>query len=187
MIPETIRRAQAGDEQAFAELYHQHHKRVYGICLKMTQNTATAEDYTQDTFLQVFRMIKGFRGDAAFTTWIHRMTVNIVLMNYRKRNRRLVTIPLEIPTTDGADVTAPWLVSKLDDALEYAPERIAIERAIDELPRCMKRIFVMKYVEGYEHNEIASALGCSMGNSKSQSHKARHKIARSLRPKRFRR
>ncbi|HZB87025.1 MAG TPA: RNA polymerase sigma factor [Terracidiphilus sp.] len=176
---EILARAQAGDHQAFAHLYSLHKRRVYSLCLRMVGNPAEAEDLTQEAFLQLHRKIATFRGDSAFSTWLHRMAVNVVLMHLRKKGLSLTSLDEAMePTHDdgpGRSFGAPDLV------LSGAIDRLALERAVGDLPAGYRLIFVLHDVEGYEHNEIATMLECSIGNSKSQLHKARLKLRDALR------
>jgi len=176
---ELVTRAQKGEESAFEALFHQHKGRVYSVCLRMIGNTAEAEDLTQEAFMQVFRKIHTFRGESAFSTWLYRLSVNIVLM--RLRRRKVTETSLE----EGAsgeefdeqrkEFGAPDLV------LMGSIDRMHLERAIARLPAGYKQTFVLHDVHGYEHNEIATLLGCSIGNSKSQLHKARGRLRKLLR------
>ncbi len=168
------RLAAKGNMQAFEELYKRHYRRVYSLCFKMLQNSAEAEDLTQEVFIQLHRKIGSFRGDSAFTTWLHRLTVNQVLMHFRKRVVRYEKtaeedeVPIQIvPGTENQNK-----MSVID--------KIALKKAIQELPKGYKKIFLLHDVEGYEHEEIAQILGCSVGTSKSQLHKARAKLKRIL-------
>ena len=172
---EAIRRAQAGDAPAFEHLYQLHGRRVYALCLRMVSNPADAEDLMQEAFLQLFRKIATFRGESAFSTWLHRMTVNVVLMRLRKKS--LPTDSLEEtldPDADNSghkrDVGAP------DVRLSGAVDRVNLNRSIEQLPPGYRTVFVLHDVQGYEHNEIANIMGCSVGNSKSQLHKARTRL-----------
>ncbi len=170
---ELIERAKQGDAEAFEALYHLHKRRVYSLCLRMTANTAAAEDLTQEAFLQLFRKIGTFRGESAFSTWLHRMAVNVVLMQLRKKGLPVVPLEDTIETEDEAprkELGAP------DPSLAGSIDRLQLQRAVDDLPPGYKSIFVLHDVEGYEHNEIAEIVGCSVGNSKSQLHKARLKL-----------
>jgi RNA polymerase sigma-70 factor (ECF subfamily) len=162
------------DMSGFDEIYQKHHRRVYSICLRMTGNTAEAEDLTQDVFLQLHRKLQSFRGDAAFTTWLHRLTVNHVLMHFRKRRVRS-----EITTDDGE---MPDQIDPDSDNPLTAPhvDRIALKTAIDKLPPGYRKVFLLHDVEGFEHEEIATILSCSSGTSKSQLHKARLKLRKLL-------
>src|SRR6201994_874499 len=101
---EVIRRAQDGDADAFASLFHAHKARIYSVCLRMTNNAAEAEDLTQDAFLQVFRKIATFRGDSAFTTWLHRIAVNTVLMHFRKKSLTQISLAEPYSNSDGAKI-----------------------------------------------------------------------------------
>ena len=168
-------RASSGDMAAFEELYARHSRRVYSLCLRMTANTAEAEDLAQEVFIQLFRKIGSFRGESQFTTWLHRLTVNQVLMHFRKRGVRL-----EQTTEDGE---APVQVVRGTEDPSRMPvvDRIALERAVAGLPPGYRAVFVLHDVEGHEHEEIARLLGCSVGTSKSQLHKARMKLRTLLR------
>jgi RNA polymerase sigma-70 factor (ECF subfamily) len=178
---EAIERAKQGDAEAFEALYNLHKRRVYSLCLRMTANTAEAEDLTQEAFLQLFRKIGTFRGESAFSTWLHRMSVNVVLMRLRKKGLPLV--PLDEPQETEEETPKKELGG--DDAqLAGSVERLQLQRAIEELPPGYRTIFVLHDVEGYEHNEIAGIVGCSIGNSKSQLHKARMKLRELLKSSR---
>src|SRR5579884_1761578 len=176
---EAIDRAKRGDAASFEALYGLHKRRVYSLCLRMTGNTAEAEDLTQEAFLQLYRKIATFRGESAFSTWLHRLAVNVVLMHLRKKGLPEVSLQetLEPQQEDGPkkDIGAP------DNALVGSIDRVNLERAIESLPPGYRIIFVLHDIEGYEHNEIAEMMGCSIGNSKSQLHKARMKLRDLLR------
>jgi RNA polymerase sigma-70 factor (ECF subfamily) len=163
------------DMSGFDTLYQQHYRRVYSICLRMTGNTGEAEDLTQDVFLQLHRKLKSFRGESAFTTWLHRLTVNQVLMHFRKRSVRS-----ELTTEDGEMPDSAEPGTERPEAMPIV-ERIALETAIKQLPPGYRSVFVLHDVEGYEHEEIAKILGCNVGTSKSQLHKARMKLRRLIR------
>ena len=176
---EAIERAKQGDAAAFELLYDLHKRRVYSLCLRMTGNTASAEDLTQEAFLQLFRKIGTFRGESAFSTWLHRMAVNVVLMQLRKKN--LPVVPIDETTEGEEEGTIRKELGAADSRLAGSIDRLHLQRAVDELPPGYRTIFVLHDVEGYEHNEIATMVGCSIGNSKSQLHKARIKLRDLLR------
>ncbi|HLA95611.1 MAG TPA: RNA polymerase sigma factor [Pyrinomonadaceae bacterium] len=169
--------ASKGDMTAFEEIYQRHHRRIYSICLRMLQNAHEAEDLTQDVFIQLYRKIGSFRGDSAFTTWLHRMTVNQVLMHFRKRNVKFEKVTEEGETPDQivAGTSNPNKMPIVD--------KIALQNAIEQLPAGYKNVFVLHDVEGFEHEEVAKILGCSVGTSKSQLHKARLKLRKLLKKK----
>ena len=171
---EVIRRAQEGDADAFAILFHAHKARIYSVCLRMTNNAAEAEDLTQDAFLQVFRKIATFRGDSAFSTWLHRIAVNTVLMHFRKKSLTQVSLDEPYSNSDGAKIRREY--GAKDNRLTGCVDRVALNNAIKDLPQGYRTIFVLHEIEGYEHQEIAEMLGCSVGNSKSQLHKAKLRI-----------
>jgi len=171
---EAIERAKHGDAEAFQALYEKHKRRVYSLCLRMTTNTAEAEDLTQEAFLQLYRKIATFRGESAFSTWLHRLSVNVVLMHLRKKGLPVVSLE---ETTQGGEEDAPKKDFGAEDLrLAGSVDRLQLQRAVDDLPRGYRTIFLLHDVEGYEHNEIAGIVGCSIGNSKSQLHKARMKL-----------
>src|SRR5712672_1925168 len=176
-----VERAQRGDEQAFATLFQSHKKRVYSVCLLMTKDLAEAEDLTQEAFLQVFRSVSTFRGDAAFSTWLYRVAVNTVLMKLRRRKAPPILSLDEPVSSDSPSLRRD--VGKADPSLFGAIDRIALRRALQELPEGCRKIFALHEVEGYQHHEIAQLLHCSIGNSKSQLHKAKLKMRDLLFPK----
>ena len=171
---EAIERAQQGDPECFEALYGLHKRRVYSLCLRMTGNTAEAEDLTQEAFLQLYRKIGTFRGESAFSTWLHRLSVNVVLMRLRKKGLPEVSLEetLEPQQEDGPRKD----VGTVDNVLAGSIDRVNLQRAVDSLPPGYRIVFILHDVEGYEHNEIAEMMGCSIGNSKSQLHKARLKL-----------
>jgi len=169
----AIDRAKQGDAEAFEVLYNLHKRRVYSLCLRMTANTAAAEDLTQEAFLQLFRKIGTFRGESAFSTWLHRMAVNVVLMQLRKKGLPVVSLE---DTMDSDEDTPKKELGAQDPALAGSVDRLQLQRAVETLPPGYRMIFLLHDVEGYEHNEIAGMVGCSIGNSKSQLHKARMKL-----------
>ena len=171
---EAIARAKEGDAECFELLYGMHKRRVYSLTLRMTGNVAQAEDLTQEAFLQLYRKIGTFRGESAFSTWLHRLAVNVVLMHLRKKGLPEVSLEetMEPQQEDGPRRD----LGSRDVVLAGSIDRINLERAIENLPPGYRIVFVLHDVEGYEHNEIAHMMGCSIGNSKSQLHKARMKL-----------
>ena len=167
---ELARKAGAGDTAAFEELYRRHFRRVYALCLRMLGDPTRAEDLTQDVFIQLFNKIGSFRGESAFTTWLHRMTVNQVLMYFRKSSTKS-----ELTTEEGE---TPVQIVRGTENPDRMPiiDKIALERAIAALPTGYRTVFILHDVEGYEHGEIAQMMGFAEGTSKSQLHKARLKL-----------
>ena len=161
--------------QAFEELYTRHNRRVYSLCLRMTGNVPEAEDLMQEVFIQLFRKIGSFRGESAFTTWLHRMTVNQVLMHFRKKGVRLEQ------TTDDGETPVQIVKGTEDPRRMPVVDKIMLDKAVAKLPPGYRTVFILHDVEGHEHEEIARLLGCSVGTSKSQLHKARMKLRGLLR------
>jgi RNA polymerase sigma-70 factor (ECF subfamily) len=180
-MPESdaIRLARDGDAHAFERLYGLHSRRVYSLCLRMAGDPAEAEDLTQEAFLQMFRKVHTFRGESSFSTWLHRVTVNVVLMRMRKR--RHVEKSLDAMFEPEEDSKAPMEFGGPDLRLSGMLDRVNLDRAIDQLPDGYKEMFILHDVQGYEHKEIAEILGCSVGNSKSQLFKARLRLRELLR------
>ena len=172
---EAIRLAQQGDAGAFEHIYRLHSRRVYAVCLRMVGNTAEAEDLTQDAFLQLFRKSGTFRGESAFSTWLHRLAVNVVLMKLRKKT--LPATSLEESTDPEDESSGPRReIGAPDLLLSGSIDRVHLQRAIEQLPPGYRQVFVLHDVQGFEHNEIAGLMECSIGNSKSQLHKARMRL-----------
>lgn len=174
---ELTQRSAKGDMVAFEEIYRRHHRRVYSICLRMLKNTTEAEDLTQDVFIQLHRKIGSFRGDSAFTTWLHRLSVNQVLMHFRKRNVKFEK------TTEEGETPVEVVDGTHNPRKMQVVDKIALEHAVEQLPNGYRNVFVLHDVEGYEHEEVARILGCSVGTSKSQLHKARLKLRKLLQKK----
>src|SRR5215471_11370179 len=165
-----------GNVNALGDLYERHYRQVYGVCLGMTRNPAEAEDLTQDVFVHLVRKVGSYRGESRFSTWLHRLTVNLVLMHMRRPSRR------EQPTGDYENVYS--IVPRLRPrAPVQVTDRIALQLAVAQLPRGCRSVFVLFAIAGYKHDEIAKLLGCSEGTSKSQLHRARVKLKQLLRPR----
>ncbi len=171
---EVIARAQAGDTGCFEALYGRHKRRVFSLCRRMTGSHDQAEDCTQEAFLQLFRKISSFRGESAFSTWLHRLSVNIVLLNVRKKGP--VAVSLDHILGQQQEDRPVKNVGLHDNILDGAIDRILLEQALGELSPGCRMILVLHDIEGYQHNEIAEILSCSIGSSKSQLHKARLKL-----------
>lgn len=162
--------AASGNIAAFEIVYQRYHRRTYSLCLRMTNSQTEAEDLTQEVFIQLFRKVGSFRGDSAFSTWLHRLTVNQVLMHFRRRSvkNEKVSDDGEIPEQTVHGTANPNKMPVVD--------RIALKNAIGELPNGYRNVFVLHDIEGYEHEEVARMLKISVGTSKSQLHKARLKL-----------
>ena len=167
----------SGNMTAFEEVYNRHHRRVYAICLRMLKSVSEAEDLTQDVFIQLHRKIGSFRGDSAFTTWLHRLTVNQVLMHFRKR-----TVKFERTTEEGEMPVQTVIGSEKPGKMPIV-DKIAIQNAVKQLPNGYRNVFILHDIEGFEHEEVARILGCSVGTSKSQLHKSRLKLRKLLKKK----
>lgn len=162
-VPQLVREAQNGDIQAFEQLYRDHVGRVYALCLRISARASEADELTQDVFVRVWQVISSFRGESAFSSWLHRLAVNVVLTRLRSDRRRTSRVR---PTDD---------LHRHDGAV---PEPVAgttvdLEMAISSLPRQARAVFVLHDIEGYRHEEIARLMGISTGTAKSQLHRAR--------------
>ena len=173
-------RAQMGDDDAFSELYLKHKRRVFAICMRMVRDISLAEDLTQEAFLHVYLKIASFRGDSAFSTWLHRLAVNTVLMHLRKRALSVVSLDHlmeEVPeeragrTFGARDLTQAGVADRLD-----------IDRAMAAMAPGYRSVFLLHDIHGFDHGEIAGMLKCSRGNTKSQLHKARRVVRNVLTP-----
>jgi RNA polymerase sigma-70 factor (ECF subfamily) len=176
--PDVVIRAQAGDPLAFTEIYLLHKKRVLNICTHMVHDLSMAEDLSQEAFVQLHRKLGSFRGDSAFTTWLHRITVNTVLMHLRKRV--LPVVSLDEMMTNVTEERAGREFGTCDMALAGVVDRLALRRAVDALAPGYRCVYILHDVEGFEHWEIAEMKKCSVGNSKSQLYKARRALRSAL-------
>ena len=168
------RAAATGASDAVGDLYRRHRRRVYSLCLRITRDAADAEDLTQEVFIQLLRKIGSFRGESHFTTWLYRLTVNQALMYLRRTKRRREQL------VDSRDLTEIVRRKTGNGIGHQVADKIALDAAVDRLPPGCRAIFLLFSLEGYNHEEIASLCGCSVGNSKSQLHKARKKLRRLL-------
>lgn len=165
--------ARDGDQRAFEQLYREHAGRIYGLCLRLVADATEAEQLTQDAFVQAWRKLDRFRGESAFGTWLHRLTVNLVLDWQRSRGRRRrVEIDLD-PQAEAEALRRTTPPSRVVDRLE-------LERAIATLPEGARTIFVLAEIEGYPLKEIATQLGIAEGTVKAQNHRARRLLREAL-------
>lgn len=178
-LNEIIRLAQLGDSAAFEKIYRLHAGRVYSLCLRMLRDPVEAEDLAQEAFMQLFRKLNTFRGESAFSSWLHRLTVNLVLMRLRKKSPPTVSIDATADQDDEAD-SRTIDVGARDLLLEGSLDRVRLERCIEQLPAGYRAIFILHDIQGYQHNEIAEIVGRSEGDSKSQLHKARMRLRKLL-------
>ncbi len=166
-----------GDSESFGELYTRHSRRVFYLCYRMVNDTDLAEDLTQEAFVHAFRRLSTFRQESRFTTWMHRIAVNTVLMFIRKRNSSIREAPLD--PAFGSEEETPFegqVYGKTDDTLSMTTDRVALLRAIENLPPGYRLMLILHDIHGYEHQEIAEIFGCTTGNTKSQLHKARLRL-----------
>jgi len=177
-ISELVDRAKNGDDSAMGELYRLHCRRICNLCIRMTTNHSEAEDLTQEIFLRAFRKVHTFRGQAAFSTWLYRLGVNVVLMRLRKKSYQEVSLD-EFGQPNGKPIRKIEPADKTDHAGKMV-NRMFLRVALDQLPPGFKRVIVLHDLEGYAHHEIAELTGRSVGNSKSQLHKARHRLRKLL-------
>ena len=167
---DCIRRAQQGDAAAIRDLYRRYAPRVHAVVRRLAGDDALAEDWAQDAWIRAFRALPTFRGDARFSTWLHRIAVNSALHGRRWRDRR---VSHEAPLEQEREQSG---------RSDHVVLRISLQRALDELPEGMRQIIVLHDVEGYTHEEIGGLLGIAAGTSKSQLFKARAHLRRILRP-----
>lgn len=177
---EIVILAQRGDSAALDTIYRQHSPRVYAVCLRMIGNTAEAEDLMQETFLQVLRKIRTFRGDSAFSTWLHRIAVNVVLMRMRRSKPSRETSLEEVTAPAGDGAFAHEAFAGLDQHLVGSLDRLHLQRALGHLRPSQKLVVELHDIHGYKHDEIASMLDWTVGNSKSQLHRARTRLRKAL-------
>lgn len=170
MTGDLVRQAQEGDQAAFEALYREHAGRVYALCLRLTGDRAEAEEHTQDAFVQAWRRLRTFRGDSALGTWLHRLTVNVVLTARRGRLRRESRV-VPLPEPETLEPAGSFVVNA---------EPIDLERAIARLPTGAREVFVLFDVEGYGHEEIGRLLGIAVGTSKAQLFRARRLLREML-------
>jgi len=166
---DLVRRAQQGDQAAFEALYRQHVGRVYALCLRLTADAAEAEELTQDAFVRVWERLASFRGESAFSTWLYRVTVNVVLLRFRSTRRRLLRV---FSTDDPAALERP--------AADAGGAALDLDRAVAALPPGARQVFVLHDVEGYRHEEIAQLAGIAVGTSKAQLFRARRLLREAL-------
>lgn len=171
MTDELVRRAQAGDQTAFRDLYRQLAGRVYALCLRLTGDAGAAEERTQDVFVRAWDKLRSFRGESAFSSWLHRLAVNVVMNEQRTRSRR------EKHVTPVAD---PETLERRSGGEGTAGLNIDLERAIAALPEGAREVFVLYDIEGYSHAEIAELTGIAEGTSKAQLFRARHLLREQL-------
>ncbi len=162
-IPDLVRLAQEGDVRAFEQLYRENVGRVFAVCVRMVGSAQRAEELTQDTFVRVWEMLSSFRGESAFSSWVHRVAVNIVLVDFRSAKR----YHSRVESTD--DMTR----HDREGAPGFPGERLDLEKAIAGLPPQARAIFVLHDIEGFKHEEIAEQMGLAVGTSKAQLHRAR--------------
>jgi RNA polymerase sigma-70 factor, ECF subfamily len=172
---EAIRGAQRGEEGAFERIYQLHSRRVYALCLRMTENPAETEDLTQEVFLTVFQKIQTFRGESAFSSWLHRIAVNLVLMRLRKKSL------LESSLAKGSEPDGQRKeLGGPDLRLAGSIDRVNLQRAIKQLTPSHRLVVELHDVQGYKHKEITQIMDWSIGNSKAQLHRARRRIRQLL-------
>lgn len=167
---ELARRVASGGRAALGELYERHSHRVYSTCLRMTRNPAVAEDLTQEVFIHLLSKVGSFRGQSQFTTWLYRLTVNHVLMHFRRRGERMEQIH-----DDSEGINQVSRKTRCSAGSQFV-DRIALETAIAQLSPSRRAVIVLHDIKGYAHEEIATLLGCKAGTSKSQLHKARLRL-----------
>ena len=171
---DLVARAQAGDQTAFRDLYRQHAGRVYALCLRLTGDGREAEERTQDVFVRLWTKLRSFRGDSAFSSWLHRLAVNVVLNERRTTGRRERRVK---PAEDPEDVVGAQHAAPVQNSAGLS---IDLERAIAQLPDGAREVFVLYDIEGYAHGEIAQLVGIAEGTSKAQLFRARRLLREKL-------
>ncbi len=168
-----VRLAAAGDARAFERLYRAHVSRVYGLCVRLVDgDRSKAEQYTQDAFVRAWEKLASFRGDSQFSTWMHRLTVNLVLGEHRLLKRWVSFDDLQ-PGVE-ADEDGPGMADQPGaHPQQQLGDRMDLDRAIARLPKGARAVLVLHDVEGYQHEEIAKLTGIAVGTSKAQLHRAR--------------
>jgi RNA polymerase sigma-70 factor (ECF subfamily) len=160
-----IAAAAAGDADAFEQLYRSHVGRVYGLCMRLVSgDRAKADQYAQDAFVRAWENLGSFRGGAKFSTWLHRLTVNVVLGEHRLL-KRWVSFE-EMPDEEAPQLITPHPQARIGD-------RVDLERALARLPKGARAVLILHDVEGYRHEEISQLTGIAVGTSKAQLHRAR--------------
>jgi RNA polymerase sigma-70 factor (ECF subfamily) len=162
-IPDLVHRAQLGDVHAFEQVYREHVGRVFAVCVRMVGNSQRAEELTQDTFVRVWEMLASFRGESAFSSWLHRVAVNVVLVDIRSSKR------YQSRVESTGDITQ----HDQEGGGRFPGERLDLEHAIAGLPPQARAIFVLHDIEGFKHEEIAEQMGLAVGTTKAQLHRAR--------------
>jgi RNA polymerase sigma-70 factor (ECF subfamily) len=178
---QTIQLAQQGDRAAFEHIYRLHSRRIHLLCLRMVRSPSEAEDLTQEAFLQLFRKLHTLRGESQFSSWLYRLAVNTVLMRFRRGKRGEISLE-GLAEPDGEVIGGQHVkLGRPDAQPSGAIDRINLERAIAQLPDGCRMMFVLHDVQAYEHTGIAEILGCSVGNTKSQPHRAHRRLRELLR------
>lgn len=172
-----IERARQADSKAFEELYRRNVDKVYGLCLRMTGNVGEAEDCAQEAFIQAWRQLEKFRGDSAFSTWLHRIAVNTVLGRMRKSKRESDRIQA---VKEQAETLPPAAAADTGELRDLA-------EAVDRLPEGARHVFVLNAIYGYSHDEASNMLGIAVGTSKAQLHRARRMLSQQLEAEGFKR
>jgi RNA polymerase sigma-70 factor (ECF subfamily) len=167
-VTDTVRRAREGDERAFETLYHEHAGRVYALCLRLAGDSSAARELTQDVFVRAWEKLDTFRGESAFSSWLHRLALNVVMMSFRtdSRRREVLLDDPELPET-----AAPR---------RDPEERLDLEKLIASLPTGARTVLVLHDIEGYEHREIARMLGIAEGTSKAHLFRGRRLLREAL-------
>ncbi len=167
---ELVERARAGDDRAFEALYRAHVGRVHALCLRLVGETQAAQELTQDVFVRAWEGLSSFRGESAFSSWLHRLAMNVFLGQRRSSGRRERRV---FPTDEPARLEGPGETHQPGTGLD-------LERAIADLPKGARVVFVLHDVEGYQHAEIAHMVGIAVGTSKAQLFRARRLLREAL-------
>ena len=170
LVHQMVRRAQTGDADAFEGVYRAHVGRIHALCLRMSGDAQHADSLTQDVFVRAWEKLSGFRGESQFSTWLHRLAVNVVLQDRRSRGRRQA----REQTVENLEQYATAVTQAMPGT------RVDLERAIAALPPGAREALVLRDVQGFKYREIAELKGVSLGTVKAQIHRARSLVQEAL-------
>lgn len=181
-VKDLIEKAQQGDLSAFEELVLKYQDKVYSHCRYLAANPDDAQDLAQDVFIQAFKGIKSFRHDADFGTWLHRITVNLWI-NFCRRNKKVVTLSIDEPIYARESELTRELAASEEGPMEKVERRefnTMVQSALSRILPEFRTVLILRELEGYNYDEIAAALGCSLGTVKSRINRGRKSLKKEL-------